>query len=94
MSDYKNKNISVGIINLKLNNIFSIISCIREIGYKVEIIESEKKIKNDLIILPGVGSFPKAMKYLINTGIDKKNFGIFKNKKTFNWYLFRYAITF
>ena len=81
MSDYKNKNISVGIINLKLNNIFSIISCIREIGYKVEIIESEKKIKNDLIILPGVGSFPKAMKYLINTGIDKRILEFSKTKK-------------
>ena len=43
MSDCKN--ISVGIINLKLNNIFSIISCIKEIGYKVEIIENKKKLK-------------------------------------------------
>lgn len=81
MLDYKNKNISVGIINLKLNNIFSIISCIKEIGFKVEVIESEKKIKNDLIILPGVGSFPRAMKYLINTGLDKRISEYSKTKK-------------
>ena len=81
MLDYKNKNISVGIINLKLNNLFSIISCIQEIGYKVEIIENEKKIKNDLIILPGVGSFPKAMKYLNNTGLDKRILEFSKTKK-------------
>ena len=80
MSDYKNKNISVGIINLKLN-IFSIISCIKEIGYKVEIIENKKKIKNDLIKLPGVGSFPKAMKYLIKTGLDKSILEFSKTKK-------------
>lgn len=79
MSDYKN--ISVGIINLKLNNIFSIISCIKEIGYKVEIIENKKKIKNDLIILPGVGSFPKAMKFLIKTGLDKSILEFSKTKK-------------
>ena len=81
MLDYKNKNISVGIINLKLNNIFSIISCIQEIGYKVEIIENEKKFNNDLIILPGVGSFPKAMNYLINTGLDKRISEFSKTKK-------------
>ena len=79
MSDCKN--ISVGIINLKLNNIFSIISCIKEIGYKVEIIENKKKIKNDLIILPGVGSIPKAMKYLIKTGLDKSILEFSKTKK-------------
>ena len=81
MLDYKNKNISIGIINLKLNNLFSIISCIQEIGYKVEIIENGKKIKNDLIILPGVGSFPKAMKYLNNTGLDKRILEFSKTKK-------------
>ena len=51
------------------------------IGFKVEVIESEKKIKNDLIILPGVGSFPRAMKYLINTGLDKRISEYSKTKK-------------
>ena len=32
-----NKNISIGIINLKLNNLFSIISCIQEIGTKLKL---------------------------------------------------------
>ena len=64
MLDYKNKNISIGIINLRLNNIFSIINILKNLGFKVEIIDKKKKIKNDILLLPGVGSFPKAISFL------------------------------
>ena len=38
MLDYKNKKINVGILNLKLNNIYSIYNSLTECGYKVKII--------------------------------------------------------
>jgi len=72
MSDNTNRKISVGLVDLKLNNIFSITNCLKKLGYKTEIIEKQKKIKSDIIILPGVGAFAKAMKYLKFTELDKK----------------------
>lgn len=72
MSDNINRKISVGLVDLKLNNIFSIANCLKKLGYKTEIIEKQKKIKSDIIILPGVGAFAKAMKYLKFTELDKK----------------------
>ncbi len=45
MLDYKNKNISIGIINLRLNNIFSIINILKNLGFKVEIIDKKKRLK-------------------------------------------------
>ena len=72
MLDYKNKNISIGIINLRLNNIFSIINILKNLGFKVEIIDKKKKIKNDILLLPGVGSFPKAISFLKKSSLDKE----------------------
>lgn len=72
MLDYKNKKINVGILNLKLNNIYSIYNSLTECGYKVKIIEGKvKKISSDIMIIPGVGSFPKAMHYLKKNSLDK-----------------------
>ena len=57
--------ISIGIINLGFNNIFSILNSLKNIGYKVKFIElSQKKIQADILLLPGVGSFPRAMNFL------------------------------
>ena len=72
MLDYKNKNISIGIINLRLNNIFSIINILKNLGFKIEIIDKKKTIKNDILLLPGVGSFPKAINFLKNNSLDKE----------------------
>jgi glutamine amidotransferase len=80
MSDY-NK-IKIGIIDLKINNIYSIYNALRSIGYKTAVVK--KKLDNyDFIILPGVGSFKEGMQSLIknnlmenlqeNTIIKKKN---------------------
>tara|TARA_Y100000741_G_C18240443_1_gene553469 strand:+ start:1068 stop:1706 length:639 start_codon:yes stop_codon:yes gene_type:complete len=72
MSDYKNKKISISIINLKLNNIYSIYNALTECDYKVKIIDEKvKNISSDIMIIPGVGSFPKAMDYLKKTSLDK-----------------------
>jgi len=61
MSDY-NK-IKVGIINLGINNLYSIYNAFKKIGYKTSLIK--KGMKNyDFIILPGVGSFREGMNSL------------------------------
>ena len=61
MSDY-NK-IKIGIINLEINNLYSIYNAFKNIGYKTRIIK--KKIDNfDFIVLPGVGSFKEGMNSL------------------------------
>ena len=66
--------IKIGIIDCKLNNLFSIYNAFKSIGYKTSIIDLKKKnFKNfDLIALPGVGSFGSAMKIIKKNNIDKK----------------------
>ena len=74
--------IRIGIIDLKINNIYSIYNVFKNIGYKTNIIN--KSFNNyDFIILPGVGSFREGMdaikKKLI---IDELKESVFqKNKK-------------
>ncbi len=56
----------VGIIDLKLNNIYSIKNAATKLGYNTKIITKPKDIDNcDALILPGTGSFHKAM-YRLN----------------------------
>ena len=61
MSDY-NK-IKVGIINLGMNNLYSIYNAFKKIGYKTSLIKKEMK-NYDFIVLPGVGSFKEGMNTL------------------------------
>ena len=67
------KKIRVGIINLQINNLFSIFQAFKAIGYNAEIID-EKKINYNynIVILPGVGTFAKAMNFIKKNDIDKK----------------------
>jgi glutamine amidotransferase len=66
MSNY-NK-IKIGIIDLKINNIYSIYNALRSIGYKTAVVK--KKLDNyDFIILPGVGSFKEGMQSLIKNNL-------------------------
>ena len=83
MSEYKFKNIKVGIINLKINNIFSIYSCFKSLGFNTKIISKNDKTKYNLIILPGVGSFKYAMKKIKENGYDEKIFRHIENKQNF-----------
>ena len=63
----------IGIIDLKINNIFSILKAIQVANFKCNIIEKKENYKKyDLIILPGVGSFKEAMKKIKKEDIDKK----------------------
>ena len=62
--------IKVGVIDLKSHNLFSILQATKNIGYNTRVVDNYKEIKrNDVIILPGVGSFKYAMNYLVKTGL-------------------------
>lgn len=55
----------IGIINYNAGNLFSINKIIKDLGFNSYVIDHYNEIKNlDKIIMPGVGSFNKAMKNL------------------------------
>ena len=65
--------IKIGIVDIKSHNLFSIFQAIKNIGYKIQIIENYKDFKHiDSIVLPGVGSFKYAMNYLNKTGLKNQ----------------------
>ena len=79
-------NIKVGIINSNIHNIHNIYRTCSEVGFKTSIINpSEKKLKYDLLILPGVGSFKSGMNYLNKYDFKEKikNFLLNQNKVLF-----------
>ncbi len=55
----------IGIINLGSHNLFSIFQAIKNLNHHVKIVNHSKEIKRfDIIILPGVGTFNKAINLL------------------------------
>lgn len=86
MSETKFDKIKVGVVDLKSHNLFSIMQAVKNIGYKTSIISCPKELKkNDIVILPGVGSFKYAMKYLNKTGLrhELDNHTLHKKKLLF-----------
>tara|TARA_B100000575_G_scaffold292980_1_gene302919 strand:+ start:416 stop:1039 length:624 start_codon:yes stop_codon:yes gene_type:complete len=80
------KSIKIQIIDLRINNIFSLFNSLKKIGYKnIEIINTSNKINCNLLFLPGVGSFYKASRLLKknNFMLKIKNFVKNKNNKLF-----------
>ena len=66
------KKIKIGIIDYDLGNQDSLYYFLKSLRYKVFISKDPKLLsEQDLIILPGVGAFPKAMESLEKSGIDK-----------------------
>jgi len=66
--------IKVGLLNLGSNNLFSIRNALKKIDINVSNINhlnDYEDLKPDLIILPGVGSFPSAMKKIKKERFDK-----------------------
>lgn len=62
MSDNK---IKVGIINLGINNIFSITNAYKKIGCEVKIINKKRNLSNfNIVVIPGIGSFKNGMRKL------------------------------
>ena len=83
MSETSIKKIKLGIIDLKSHNLFSILQACKNIGYKSSVVNNySNKLNFDIIILPGVGSFKYAMKYLRQFHLQKKlfEFTLSKNK--------------
>ena len=67
------KKIKVGIIDLKINNIFSIFKAMQLVGYDTSIIGAKESLKRyKLIILPGVGSYKIAMRSIKKSNLDYK----------------------
>ena len=82
MSDYSN--LKVGIINLKLNNIYSIHQLFKYLKSKVTIIDQSINLKKyDMIVLPGDGAFKEGMKKLKSSKLYDEiiNFSKIKEKK-------------
>lgn len=78
------KNISVGIVNLGSCNLFSIYNAFKDIGYNVKILNCKKKINVDILVLPGVGSFPVVMGNIKKNEVDLRIFEhVEKNKIIF-----------
>ncbi len=76
------KNISI--INYDLSNMFSIYNAIEKLGFYSKITKLKKDVENsDLLILPGTGSFPAAMKNLKNQGLINPIKNHIKNGKPF-----------
>ena len=65
--------LSLGIIDLSINNIFSVYRACLKAGFKTEIIDLKKnKLNYDIVILPGVGAFKSGMKFLKKTHLNDK----------------------
>ena len=72
----------VGIVDFGFNNLNSIYSAIKYLGYNPEIVDKKNTLENfNTLILPGVGSYSNAMNFLKKNKLDTsiKNFA--KNKK-------------
>ncbi len=73
--------IKVGILDLGINNIQSIYSSFKISGYKTQLTKPEhKKYNYDILVLPGVGAFPKAMNIIQKNNVDEKIMTFLNNK--------------
>jgi glutamine amidotransferase len=79
MLDYKK--INVGIMDLGMNNIFSISQLFKNLGCKTEIYKKKNKSKYHLVVIPGVGSYNQGMKSLVEKKYKDDIFEFYKKKK-------------
>ena len=60
----KKDRMKVGIIDLNINNIYSVYQSCKKAGFKTELVDfSKKKLSYDIIILPGVGAFKTGARF-------------------------------
>ena len=64
--------IHVGIVDMGINNLYTIIRSLKNTNYKVSVANSLNKFNFDALIIPGTGSFSKAMKKLKKEKLDEK----------------------
>ena len=75
------KIIKVGILDYGTGNIASIFKAIKLIGYSPFLISKKDQIKNsNCLILPGVGHFGEAIKYLRKNSLVESLYYIFESK--------------
>ena len=80
MKKYK---IKICIIDLGISNLTSIINGCNYLNYNVGVSNSFQRLKeSDVIILPGVGAFPYAMKQINSAELNKKLSDLNLKKKT------------
>ena len=73
---------SIGIIDYGLGNLASVKNSLKKIGYRVKVSKNIEVLnKVDMLVLPGVGAFPKAMNLLDEYNLIK--FIQSKSKKDF-----------
>ena len=87
-------NNKVSIINYGMGNLRSVENAIKRLNFTVDIISTPNDLDNsNKIILPGVGSFKKAMKLLKDSGwVDRLHFNVIEKKKRYPRNLFGNAI--
>lgn len=66
------KEIEVCIINLGINNLHSIYNACLSAGYSTRILEEKEKLKGNIVILPGIGSFSSGMQSIKKKKIKEK----------------------
>ena len=74
----------VSIIDYKISNLYSVKNAVETLGYS-GIITSKKidLLKSDFVILPGVGSFPEAMKQIKKLDLEEIIKELIYNQKPF-----------
>lgn len=71
----------IGIIDLGINNLHSMREACNSLGYETNLVNlKKKKYDYDILILPGIGSFKKAMQIVRKNNIKIKILKYLKNK--------------
>ncbi len=80
----KNSKLTVGIINLNFNNLYSIHNACIKSGFKTSVITAKQKNFNyDIVIIPGVGAFKSGMKVIKKNKYDEKIFNYLSKPNSF-----------
>lgn len=80
----KNKNPTLGIIDLKFNNLLSIYKASVQSGFKTSIIsDKQKKLAYDFVVIPGVGTFKSGMKVIKINNYEEKIFNYLSKPNSF-----------
>ena len=85
----------IAIIDHQMSNMFSIKNALNALGFESEITSSRSKILScDGAILPGVGSFPEAMKHIKSLNLDESINGFINTGKPFMGICLGYQLLF
>lgn len=63
--------LTIGVVDYGMGNHASVVHCMRELGFRVRVSKIPSELDHmDVLILPGVGAFPMAMRALRERGLD------------------------